>query len=93
MTSLPSLPKQGPIRVLAMLNQRVVAETVAFTLNHGLYETRQAPSITEALALLREWRPHIAVVDMDIGGDRIVAECRRPGVPPIPVLGLTRRGD
>ena len=93
MTGLSTLPKGGPARVLALLDQRVVADIVAFTLNHGVYETRTATTLTEAMALLREWRPHIAVVDMDIGGDRIVAECRRPGLSPIPVLGLTRRGD
>ena len=94
MSHLPPPPKAEPTRVLVLLDQPLVAEVVAFTLNHGVYDTRTAPSVDEAKALLATWRPHVAVIDMDIGGDQIVAESRRrPSGFQIPVLALTRRGD
>ena len=93
MSDLPTLPKRGPARVLVLLDQPLVAEIVAFTLNHGLYETRTVASVEEARALLHDWHPHLAVLDMDIGGDHIVAETQKPSGLQIPVLALTRRGD
>jgi len=72
MSSSTTLPTRGPARVLVLLDQPLVAEIVAFTLNHGVYDTRIAASVDEARALLREWHPHIAVVDMDIGGGQVV---------------------
>jgi DNA-binding response OmpR family regulator len=93
MSDLPSLPTAGPTRVLVLLDQPLVAEIVSFTLNHGVYDTRTATGVDEAKALLTDWRPHLAVVDMDIGGDQVVELTRGPTGPTIPVLALTRRGD
>ena len=93
MSDLPTLAKRGPARVLVLLDQPVVAEIVAFTLSHSVYETRTATSVDEAMAVLNEWHPHLAVVDMDIGGDQIVEEAHKPSGLRIPVLALTRRGD
>jgi DNA-binding response OmpR family regulator len=89
----PSLPKRGPARVLVLLDQPLVAEVVALTLNHGVYATRTATTVEQAKALLTQWRPHVAVIDMDIGGVRIVEETQGPSGPQIPILALTRRGD
>jgi hypothetical protein len=55
MSNLLSLPKRGPTRVLVLLDQPLVAEIVAFTLNHGVFETRTATSVDEAKALLTDW--------------------------------------
>ena len=78
---------------MVLLDQPLVAEVVTLTLNHGVYDTRTATTVDEATALLKEWRPHVAVLDMDIGGDRILEETQEPNGVQIPVLGLTRRGD
>jgi DNA-binding response OmpR family regulator len=46
--------------------------------------------------VLDEWQPHLAVVDVDIGGDRLVRRLEHPdtrGGTRIPTLALTRRGD
>jgi two-component system, OmpR family, alkaline phosphatase synthesis response regulator PhoP len=46
--------------------------------------------------VLEAWRPHVAVIDMDIGGELISGRMDRSGggrVPRPPVLALTRRGD
>ncbi len=42
------------------------------------------------------WQPHLAVVDMDLGNSQLLHQIglgRTNGLSPIPVLGLTRRGD
>jgi DNA-binding response OmpR family regulator len=87
----------APTRVLLVLDQPVVAELVKLTLNHGVFETRQAVSAAEALFVLGRWRPHLVLVDMDLEGvdgarvmERIGPEA---GGGPIPAIALTRRGD
>jgi DNA-binding response OmpR family regulator len=93
MSDRPSLPKRGPARVLVLLDQPLLAEVVALTLNHGVYETRTVPDADAAESLADEWRPHVAVLDMDIGGSRVVEQTRGPNGLQIPILALTRRGD
>ncbi len=85
-----------PARVLVVMDQHLLAEAVVLTLKHGRYAGRVVPSVPEAAMLLDEWRPHLAVVDMDLGDDDLI---RRLGLAlpnrgtTIPVLALTRRGD
>lgn len=87
---------QEPTRVLIVVDTPVVAETVKLTLDHGTYATRQAVSTAEAREAMESWRPHLAVIDMDLGGKVLLNEL---GVSAdristtIPVLALTRRGD
>ncbi len=88
-----SLPARKSARVLVMLDQPLLAEIVKFTLNHGVYQTRTVTTVEDAMAVLNEWDPHIVVVDMDIGGDRIVEQTHGLNGLPVPVLALTRRGD
>ena len=85
-----------PTRVLVMADQPLIAEVIALTLNHGIYATRQAKDLAEASAALTEWLPQLAVVDMDIGGDKLVRQMGLSadvGGTRIPTLALTRRGD
>jgi DNA-binding response OmpR family regulator len=74
-----------------MVEQPLIVEVIKLTLNHGVYVTREAQDVPEATALLGEWQPHLAVIDMDIGGDRLLQHMA--GSTRIPVLALTRRGD
>ena len=81
-----------------MLHDRqLVVDLIELTLNHGLFMVRAAENLTEAEAILAEWRPHIGVVDMDHPDSATLL--RRLGVSNTlagsvtPVLGLTRRGD
>lgn len=88
-------PIDGPARVLVMVEQSLIADVIELTLNHGVYATRKARSLAEATAVLSEWAPHLAVIDMDIGGDQLVKQLERPGTAGgmrIPTLALTRRG-
>ncbi len=89
-------PLVGPPRVLILVDQPLIAEVIELTLNHGVYATRKAKDLAEATAALNDWRPHLAVVDMDICGDRLAQRLGRPGEDGgtrIPTLALTRRGD
>ncbi len=65
------------------------------TLNHGVYTTRQVRTPTEVEAAVSEWRPHLALVDMDLDGARVIALLGSTPVGGVrlPVIGLTRRGD
>jgi len=87
---------QAPARVLVMVEQSLIAEVIKLTLNHGVFVTREVEDVPEATAVLSAWNPHLAVVDMDIGGDRLLqhitgSEAGSRTRPP--VLALTRRGD
>jgi DNA-binding response OmpR family regulator len=79
-----------------LTEQRLIGEMVKLTLNHGGYDTQDTRDLDDALAIVEEWNPRLAIIDMDRGGDQLV---RRIGKDPrenrtlIPILALTRRGD
>ena len=84
-------------RALVLHDRPLVVDLIELTLNHGVFVVRAARSLAEADAILAEWRPHLAVVDMD--HDDSTALLQRIGASNsltrsvTPVLGLTRRGD
>jgi DNA-binding response OmpR family regulator len=92
--SEPTSPVSSPARVLVMVEQPLIVEVIKLTLNHGVYVTRETRSVPEAEAVLGDWQPHLAVIDMDIGGDLLLQHMSSDGGrPQTPVLALTRRGD
>ena len=91
-----SIEKEQLLRVVVLTEQRLLAEMVKLTLNHGVYVTRDARSVSAATAIIREWQPHLAVVDLDSGGDQLlrqIAPDHPGGAARIPVLAVTRRAD
>jgi two-component system KDP operon response regulator KdpE len=82
-------------RVLVLADEPVIVDLIALTLNHGAFVTRDAPSPEAARELAAEWRPDVAVVDMDLGAPSVLHAVRRgaSGTGTIPVLALSRRGD
>jgi DNA-binding response OmpR family regulator len=84
-------------RALVLHGQQLVVDLVQLTLNHGLFAVRAASTLDEAEAILAQWHPHIAVIDMDHDGSASLL--RRLGMSgsltggTTPALGLTRRGD
>jgi two-component system, OmpR family, alkaline phosphatase synthesis response regulator PhoP len=84
-------------RALVLHDRPLVVDLIQLTLNHGLFVVRAARNLAEAEAILAEWRPHMAVVDMD--HDDSTALLQWMGTSNTlsrsvtPVLGLTRRGD
>jgi two-component system alkaline phosphatase synthesis response regulator PhoP len=84
-------------RALVLLDRPLVADLLRSTFDHGAFDVRGAGNLAETVALLAEWRPDIAVVDMDHDDSTALLDLlgessglRRTGTP---VLGLTRRAD
>ena len=90
-------PHHEARRALVLHDRPLVVGLIELTLNHGLFVVRAAQSLAEAEMILADWRPHMAVIDMD--HDDSTALLGRLGASNTltrsvtPVLGLTRRGD
>jgi two-component system, OmpR family, KDP operon response regulator KdpE len=82
-------------RVLLVIDQPLLAQYVTLTLNHGISLTQVAENTEETLAALATWRPHLAVIDMDLAHGAILDQLgySAPSTDRIPVIALTRRGD
>jgi len=84
-------------RALVLHDQAIVVGLIELTLNHGLFVVRAAQSLAQADAILADWRPDLAVIDME--HDDSLALLGRLGASTTmrrsttPILGLTRRGD
>ena len=79
-------------RVLLVIG-KALANLVAVTLRHGSYETRDCTAEAECAQLMRDWQPHMALIDIDhhakfieiIGGGMAQGH--------IPILAFTRRRE
>jgi len=84
-------------RALVLHERAPLIDLIELTLNHGLFVVRAAYDGAAAAAIVRDWRPHLAVVDMDNEGSTdllaILGASRTLEPSVTPVLGLTRRGD
>jgi len=82
------------VRVLAVLGDRALANTVDLTLRHGGYLRRSEETVTGARAAIAEWKPQLLLIDIDLetgAGIQLIDEARAGG--PIGVIALTRRSD
>jgi DNA-binding response OmpR family regulator len=84
-----------PARVLLLIDRPVLAELVRLALGHGVYLTQVASTPAAATARLRDWRPHLAIVDMDLAEGALLdqLDAVAPGGERIPIIALTRRDD
>jgi DNA-binding response OmpR family regulator len=93
----PDPQQHSARRALLLHDQPLVIDLIGLTLNHGLFVVRPAQSLAEAAAILDEWQPDVAVIDMDHDDSTALlgrlASLRGPAGQPIPALGLIRRGD
>src|SRR4029453_4792693 len=87
----------SPRRALVLHDAALLVDLIELTLNHGLFVVRAARDLTEAEAILDDWRPHIGVIDMDNSGSAAllahVGAANDLAGAVIPMLGLTRRGE
>jgi len=85
----------SPQRVLILADQPLIVDLISLTLNHGAFVTRDFSTLAEARAAAAEWQPHVAVIDMDLGGPASLRPLRPPADAShaVPILALTRRGD
>jgi two-component system KDP operon response regulator KdpE len=82
------------VRVLLVIEDRALANTIDLTLRHGGYVRRSEGSLKDARAAIAEWRPHLLLLDIDLesgGAIQLIDEARTGG--PIGVIALTRRSD
>lgn len=88
-------PPHTPARALLVLDRPVLAELVRMALGHGVYLTLVASGGAEVDAALRDWRPHLVIIDMDLANGTLMAKLTPPlqGAGRLPVIALTRRGD
>jgi DNA-binding NtrC family response regulator len=85
-------PPRGPARVLLVLDRMPLVELIKMALNHGVYAVRAATLAADVASVLAEWQPHLALIDMDLEGARIMALLQETplGGIRLPVIGLTR---
>jgi two-component system KDP operon response regulator KdpE len=86
-------PERG-VRVLAVLGDQALANTVEFTLRHGRYIRRSAGTVADARAALAAWKPHLLLLDIDLeagAGIQLIDEARAGDK--VGIIALTRRSD
>jgi DNA-binding response OmpR family regulator len=78
-----------------VLDRPVLVELIKLILKHGSCTSRVVVTAAQVETAVTEWQPHLVVLDMDLHGTQIVALlCDRTSArAPIPVIGMTRRGD
>ncbi|HEY8823464.1 MAG TPA: response regulator transcription factor [Candidatus Limnocylindria bacterium] len=82
------------VRVLVVISDRPLANTIDLTMRHGHYVRRTAATVDEAKAAIVDWKPHLMLVDIDTeagAGIQLIDEARTHG--PMAVIALTRRSD
>ena len=84
-------------RALVLYDRRAMVDLIELTLNHGLFTVRAAAGLADVEALLTNWQPHLALVDMEHDDSAALLSrlgtSRKLAATVTPVLGLTRRGD
>ena len=82
------------VRVLLVIGDKPLANTIDLTLRHGSYLRRIAETVSDAKAGIGEWKPHLLVVDIDTeagGAIQLIDEARNHS--PMGIIALTRRSD
>jgi DNA-binding response OmpR family regulator len=82
------------IRVLVVLGDPVLANTVALVLRHGSYVRRSEGTVKDAKAAFAERRPNLLLLDIDLEAGaaiQLIDGARAGG--PIGIIALTRRSD
>ena len=82
-------------RVLVIEDNAAIAEGIAYNLRHEGYESRVAEDGRSGLSAVREWAPHLVILDLmlpGIDGYQVLESIRREGNK-VPVLVLTARGE
>ncbi len=81
-----------PSRVLLVIG-KALANLVAVTLRHGEYETRQCTTEADCRALIAEWRPDLAFIDIDHYQTFIETIGGGMSKGAFPILAFTRKRD
>ena len=90
----PPRRSERAVRVLLVVSDTALANTVDLTLQHGSYIRRVVTTVAEGKTAVVEWKPHLLLVDIDVEAGRaiqLIDEARSQG--PTGVIALTRRSD
>jgi two-component system KDP operon response regulator KdpE len=91
----PARGSDRAVRVLLVIGDQALANTVDLTLGHGRYAGRRVvATVAEGKSVIEEWKPHLLLVDIDVEGGRaiqLIDEARAQG--PLGIIALTRRSD
>jgi two-component system KDP operon response regulator KdpE len=91
------MPTTGnqPVQVLLLVDDRTLAQTIRFSLNHGQFLVEVAENPARAAESLSLRRPHLSILDMDGFNGETMRQLGYgdAGHERIPVIALTRRGD
>src|SRR5439155_322011 len=79
--------RAGPRALLVM--REALANLVLAALRHGRFETRVATDLAECQRLVADWKPHLAMIDLD--GYRPLVAILAGGATP--VIVFTRRRE
>lgn len=80
--------------MLVVVPDIVVGQWVAAALDRPPYEARVGRTPGEAVRTLGGWRPHLAVMDVDAGAARAMAQLADESpLDKLPVIGLTRTDE
>jgi len=84
-----------PARAMLVSGHPVLAETVRTALEQGCFSARIAHTRDEAAATIAQWRPHVAIVDIDAASGATLDWIQLPsGTAHQPaVIALTRHAD
>src|SRR6185503_1494960 len=88
----PAKDAERAVRVLLVIEDRALANTIDLTLRHGGYLRRSEASVEAAKAAISDWKPHLILLDIDLeagAGIQLIDDARSGG--PIGVIALTRR--
>src|SRR3989442_5758786 len=88
----PPKPTSDGARVLLVM-ERALGNLVHLTLRHGRYTTQHTTDLTDGRRILREWQPHLAILDID-HYERFMDVFRRGGHPAeVPILAFTPQAN
>jgi two-component system alkaline phosphatase synthesis response regulator PhoP len=81
-----------PPRALIVMNE-TLGSLISLTLQHGRYETQRSTNAEECRAILRDWAPHLAFIDLDLYQQFIDIVGRGLSHGHTPIVAFTRRRD
>jgi DNA-binding response OmpR family regulator len=86
-----------PTRVLVVIGN-ALGNLVAVTLRHGNYETRHAMIESDVQAAIRDWQPHLALIDIDhfpLGIEQVRGGLAQRDMShaDMPIVAFTRRRE
>jgi DNA-binding response OmpR family regulator len=89
-------PEPAGCRAFVFPDSALLVGRIELALHHARFVVRAAGTLIDARGLIADWRPDLAILDMDHpDGARLLAllVASRAGGAPITILGLVRRHD